>query len=87
MNHDNDYKGTAEKYYVSYSQVYLWVKRCNNDDEEGLTDKRVHHNGNEEVDELEILRRENKRLKRQIEGIRKEEILARAKLEPKYLII
>lgn len=67
INHDNDYKGTAEKYDVSYSQVYLWVKKYNKDGEEGLTDKRGHHKGNEEVDELERLRRENKRLKRQLE--------------------
>ena len=33
----------------------------------GLTDKRGHHKSDEEVDELERLRRENKRLKRQLE--------------------
>lgn len=35
--------------------------------EEGLVDKRGHHKTDEEVDELEQLRRENLRLKRQLE--------------------
>lgn len=35
--------------------------------EEGLLDKRGHHKTDDEVDELERLRRENKRLKRQLE--------------------
>ena len=35
--------------------------------EEGLTDKRGHHRADDEVDELERLRRENLRLKRQLE--------------------
>ena len=35
--------------------------------EEGLTDKRGRHKTDEEVDELEKLRRENLRLKRQLE--------------------
>lgn len=67
ITHDNDYKGTAEKYDVSYSQVHSWVKKYNKDGEEGLTDKRGRHKDHEEVDELERLRRENKRLKRQLE--------------------
>ena len=35
--------------------------------ETGLTDKRGHHKSDDEVDELERLRRENARLKRQLE--------------------
>ena len=35
--------------------------------EDGLADKRGHHKNDDEVDELERLRRENKRLKRQLE--------------------
>lgn len=62
-----DYKDTAEKYDVSYSQVYSWVRKYDNDGEEGLTDKRGLHKSDDEVDELERLRRENKRLKHQLE--------------------
>ncbi len=67
INHDCDYKGTAAKRNVSYGQVYSWVKKYDADGEDGLTDKRGHHKTDGEVDELERLRRENPRLKRQLE--------------------
>lgn len=67
INHNRDYKNTAAKYDVSYSQVYSWVKKYDANGEEGLTDKRGHHKTDNEVDELERLRRENLRLKRQLE--------------------
>ena len=67
ISHNNDYKGTASRYSVSYSQVYSWVKKYNERGEEGLEDKRGHHKSDDEVDELERLRRENKRLKKQLE--------------------
>ncbi|MDE6979805.1 MAG: helix-turn-helix domain-containing protein [Lachnospiraceae bacterium] len=67
LEHNHDYKGTADIYEVSYSQVYSWVKKYEANGEEGLTDKRGHHKTDEEVDELERLRRENLRLKRQLE--------------------
>ncbi len=65
--HNRDYKGTASKYGVSYSQIYSWVKKYDALGADGLTDKRGHIKTNEEVDELERLRRENLRLKRQLE--------------------
>lgn len=64
--HNRDYKGTASIYDVSYSQVYLWVKKYDANGKEGLTDKRGCHKTDDEVDELERLRRENARLKRQL---------------------
>lgn len=67
ISHNNDYKGTASRYGVSYSQVYSWVKKYQDSGEDGLTDKRGHHKSDDEVDELERLRRENKRLKKQLE--------------------
>ena len=67
INHNRDYKGTAVNYDVSYSQVYSWVKKYDAQGEVGLTDKRGHHKTDEEVDELERLRRENIRLKRQLQ--------------------
>lgn len=66
IEHNRDYKGAAEKYDVSYSQVYSWMKKYDATGEDGLEDKRGHHKSDEEVDELEKLRRENKRLKRQL---------------------
>ena len=65
--HNTDYKGDASRFEVSYSQVYSWVKKYRESGEEGLEDKRGHHKSDDEVDELERLRRENQRLKRQLE--------------------
>lgn len=65
--HNKDYKGTAALYDVSYSQVYIWVQKYLSNGEDGLVDKRGHHKADDEVDELERLRRENFRLKRQLE--------------------
>ena len=67
INHNRDYKGTASIYDVSYSQVYSWVKKYDANGEEGLTDKRGRQKTDDEVDELERLRRENLRLKRQLQ--------------------
>lgn len=65
--HDRDYKGAASLYDVSYSQVYSWVRKYDAAEEDGLSDKREHHKPDDEVDELERLRRENLRLKHQLE--------------------
>ena len=67
INHNRDYKGTAARHDVSYSQVYSWVKKYDVKGEYGLTDNRGYHKADDEVDELERLRRENLRLKRQLE--------------------
>ena len=67
LSHNRDYKGTASIYNVSYSQVYSWVRKYDQSGETGLTDKRGRHKTDEEVDELERLRRENLKLKRQLE--------------------
>ena len=67
IEHNRNYKETAALYNVSYIQVYSWMKKYDSDGEEGLIDKRGHHKLDDEVDELERLRRENVRLKRQLE--------------------
>lgn len=67
LKHNRDYKGTASIYDVSYSQVYSWVKKYEANGEEGLSDKRGRHKTDDEIDELERLRRENSRLKRKLE--------------------
>lgn len=67
LNHERNYKDTAAKYDVSYSQVYSWVKKYDTGGKNALSDKRGHHKTDDEVDELERLRRENIRLKRQLE--------------------
>lgn len=65
--HGRNYKDTAAKFDVSYSQVYSWVKKYDANGEDGLTDRRGHHKTDDEVDELERLRRENLRLRHQLE--------------------
>lgn len=67
IEHNRNYKEAASLYDVSYSQVYSWVKKYDATGEEGLLDKRGRHKTDNEVDELERLRRENKRLKCQLE--------------------
>ena len=67
IKHNHDYKSTAALFDVSYSQVYSWVKKYDTTGEIGLNDKRGHHKTDDEVSELERLRRENLRLKRQLE--------------------
>ncbi len=66
-NHNHDYKGAASVYEVSYSQVYSRAKKYEASGEGGLTDRRGRHKTDDEADELERLRRENLRLKRQLE--------------------
>ncbi len=67
INHNRNYKETASVYDVSYSQVYSWVKKYDENGDEGLIDKRGHHKSDDELSELELLRRENVRLKRKLE--------------------
>ena len=67
IEHDRDYKGTAVAYNVSYTQVYSWMRKFDAGGEDALIDKRGHHKKDDELDELERLRRENLRLKRQLQ--------------------
>ena len=67
INHNHNYKDTAAKFNVSYSQVYSQVKKYDADGMAWLTDWRGKHKTDDEVDELERLRRENLRLKCQLE--------------------
>ncbi len=67
LEHGKDYKGTAARYEVSYSQVYQWVRRYEAQGEAGLEDRRGKRKRDDEVDELERLRRENMRLKARLQ--------------------
>lgn len=67
LEHGKDYKGTAAKYEVSYSQVYQWVRHYEEQGEAGLEDRRGKRKSDDEVDELERLRRENLRLKAKLQ--------------------
>ena len=67
LEHGKDYKGTAVQYGASYSQVYQWVRKYEESGESGLEDRRGKRKSDDEVDELERLRRENMRLKAQLQ--------------------
>ena len=67
LEQGKDYKGTAVKYNVSYTQVYQWVQKYLESGEAGLSDRRGKRKSDDELDELERLRRENLRLKKKLE--------------------
>ena len=67
LERGKDYKGTAAKYNVSYTQVYQWVRKYLESGEMGLEDRRGKRKSDDELDEMERLRRENKRLKAKLE--------------------
>lgn len=47
INYNRDYKGSASLYDVSYSQVYLWVKKYDANGKDGLIDKLGRHKTDE----------------------------------------
>ena len=67
MEHDLDYKATAKIYEVSYANIYNWVKKYKELGEAGLGDKRGVHKSDEEVDEVELLKRQLKKYQHQLE--------------------
>ena len=76
-----DYKGTADKYNVPYSQVYTWVQKVKENGYESLVPKKkgakpknlVEPQTKEELLQLEIerLRREKERLELEVEVLKK----------------
>ena len=81
ITNNYDYKGTADKYNVPYSQVYTWVKKVKESGYESLKLKKkgpkskylVDPQTNEELLQLEIerLRREKERLELEVEVLKK----------------
>ena len=66
----HDYNLTANKFNVSYQQVYTWVKKYNKDGYNALVDRRGKNKSFEELSEsekfsaqLKLLEAENRRLK------------------------
>lgn len=65
IEHENNYAEAAEKYKVSYQQVYTWLKKYEEKGVEGLLDHRGRTKPENEMSELEKLRAENRLLKAQ----------------------
>lgn len=80
---NNDYKGAADHYNVPYANVYNWVKKYNNNGEEGLSDKRGRSSNkpSKELTELEKKDIEIEKLKRQLEREQKVNEVLKKNLE------
>lgn len=63
LSNGQDYLATAEKYEVSYQQIYSWVQKYNAKGIVALKDKRGRGKDLEDMDEVERLEAENKLLK------------------------
>jgi transposase-like protein len=67
-----DYNQTAQKYNVSYQQVYQWVKKYMENGQDGLEDKRGHRKEENELTPEEKIQREMKQLEQENERLRAE---------------
>ena len=80
----HDYNLTANKFNVSYQQVYTWVKKYNKDGYNALVDRRGKNKSFEELSEsekfsaqLKLLEAENRRLKMENDFLKKLEEIER----------
>jgi len=62
MEHQNNYAETAQKYQVSYQQVYTWISKYQKHGVEALQDKRGKRKTKDEMSELDKLKAQNKLL-------------------------
>lgn len=81
----HDYNLTANKFNVSYQQVYTWVKKYNKDGYNALVDRRGKNKSFEELSEsekfsaqLKLLEAENRRLKMENDFLKKLEEIERS---------
>ncbi|MDC4241508.1 helix-turn-helix domain-containing protein [Clostridium tertium] len=81
----HDYNLTANKFNVSYQQVYTWVKKYNKDGYNALVDRRGKNKSFEELSEsekfsaqLKLLEAENRRLKMENDFFKKLEEIERS---------
>jgi transposase-like protein len=65
IEHQNNYAETAQKYQVSYQQVYTWTSKYEKDGVEALQDRRGKRKDEDEMSELEKLKARNKLLEAQ----------------------
>jgi len=80
LSKNRDYHTAAEKYQVSYQQVYQWVKKYDAGAEDALRDRRGRNKPHEELSEIERQRLAMKKLEAENERLRAENALLK-KLE------
>lgn len=66
LAHDMNYKLTAKAFEVPYANVYQWVQKYIKNGYDGLFDKRSHHKSEDELDEVELLRRKLEKAEREL---------------------
>lgn len=65
IEHQNNYAETAQKYQVSYQQVYMWASKYEKGGVEALQDRRGKRKEENQMSELEKLKAQNKLLEAQ----------------------
>ena len=79
LDHDRNIVNTAYLYKCSYAQVYSWVRKYEQNGEEGLEDRRGKRKPEEELSDLEKAQRQIARLEREKEEFRRKyELLKKA---------
>lgn len=63
IEHENNYTETAQKFEVSYQQVFSWVSKYEKNGVDALKDRRGKRKSVDEMTEIEKLRAENKLLR------------------------
>lgn len=66
IEHQHNYNETAQKYQVSYHQVYAWTSKYESGGIEALQDKRGKRKDKNEMSEIEKLKAQNKLLEAEI---------------------
>lgn len=86
LRHQKDYQATAETYGVSYQQTYQWVKKFEAIGEAGLHDRRGRTKEVIELTAEEKLQIEIKRIERENERLRGENLFLKklAEIERRY---
>lgn len=69
LKNGQDYQMSADKYNVSYTQIYSWVKKYNERGVAGLKDSRGKGKDLEDMTEFERLQAENRLLKARLERL------------------
>lgn len=80
LENEKNYQKTAEIYEVSYQQVYQWVRKYENGGEEALKDKRGRKKEEIELTQDEMIQLQIKKLERENERLRAENLFLK-KLE------
>lgn len=80
IEHGNNYDQTADKYKVSYQQVYTWLKKYEEKGFEGLIDNRGKRKQENNMSEVDKLRAENRMLQAKYRKLELESIFLK-KLE------